>query len=99
MSSELMVEHLAKWSKREIVEKTRESRARGAEIHVMCQVRLPVKRHARMIGVELPRMEIEDGRVSPSLGGPHVGSGQPIGINAEVRAATRRKASSGDPAD
>src|SRR5437660_2735670 len=89
-SSELMVEHLSERREREVVEQAGESWSGRGQVDVVRHPRFPVERHARVIRIELPRVQIEDRRAAVSLRIADVRAREPVRIDPEVGAAARR---------
>src|SRR5262245_22765451 len=92
--TELILEDFSQGAELKVAQQRRQLATGGAKVHVMRQPRLPVKRDAGMIRVQLPRMKVEhDGRSRP-LQGPNVRTGEGVGEDAEIGASGRGQVSS-----
>src|SRR5688500_19918967 len=85
-SFELMTEDLRQGGEGEIAHQPPQARLGGAEVQVVRGARAPGERNARVIGVELPGMQVEDHRPARGLRALEVGARDRVGVDAEVRA-------------
>src|SRR5205823_4080323 len=62
-------EHLPHGREREVAEQPPQPALSRAQVDVVSESNPPGKRNARVIGVDLPRMEVEDGGLSRAVDG------------------------------